>query len=134
LAIIRPLSSRVVVAVMDTFTDTATHRAGLYRPIGASVGTVIGEVFYTDDGLGRAMSKQDDKLTKVIAEVINKAKEPLETTEVMEMAATKSGADISRPVLFYRLNNLRAEGAIHGKQIGSGKGNWVWWGEGLTSE
>ena len=53
---------------------------------------------------------------------------------VMDLAVTKSGADISRPVLFYRLNNLRAEGVIHGKQIGSGKGNWVWWGEGITSE
>jgi hypothetical protein len=70
---------------------------------------------------------RDDKIEKVIAEVINRAKEPLETTEVMELAISKSGADITRPVLFYRLNNLRAEGIIHGKQIGSGKGNWVWW-------
>jgi hypothetical protein len=83
---------------------------------------------------GRAMSK-DDRLTRVIAEVINKSKEPLETTEVMDLTVNKSGVDVSRPVLFYRLNNLRAEGVIHGKQIGSGKGNWVWWaGEGLTSE
>ena len=80
------------------------------------------------------MSKQDDKLTKIIAQVINGAKEPLETTEVLEMTVNKSGADVSRPVLFYRLNNLRAEGEIHGKQVGSGKGNWIWWGEGLTSE
>ena len=81
------------------------------------------------------MSRYDeDKVSKAIADVINKSKEPLETTEVLAQATTKSGADITRPVLFYRLNNLRAEGVIHGKQIGSGKGNWVWWGEGLTSE
>ena len=81
------------------------------------------------------MSRYDeDKVSKAIADVINKSKEPLETTEVLAQAITKSGADITRPVLFYRLNNLRAEGVIHGKQIGSGKGNWVWWGEGITSE
>jgi hypothetical protein len=27
----------------------------------------------------------------------------------------------------YRLNNLRAEGKISGKMLGSGKGVWVWW-------
>ena len=80
------------------------------------------------------MAQGDDKVAKAIAKVINEAKEPLETTEVQELAVSKSGADISRPVLFYRLNNLRAEGVIHGKQVGSGKGNWIWWGEGLTSE
>lgn len=94
---------------------------------------VIGKVFYTK-GLKRlTMSKQDDNLTKVIAEVINKSKEPLETTEVLEMTVTKSGADVTRPVLFYRLNNLRAEGEIQGKQVGSGKGTWIWWGESITS-
>jgi hypothetical protein len=25
------------------------------------------------------------------------------------------------------LQNLRAEGHIHGKFVGSGKGVWIWW-------
>ena len=80
------------------------------------------------------MTPTEDKVAKVIAKVINDSKEPLETVEVQDLATTKSGADVSRPVLLYRLNNLRAEGGIHGKQGGSGKKSWIWWGEGLTSE
>jgi hypothetical protein len=34
---------------------------------------------------------------------------------------------ITRVKILYRLNQLRAEGLIHGKQIGSGKGTWIWW-------
>ncbi len=80
------------------------------------------------------MTQTEDKVAKVIAKVINESKEPLETTEVQDLTVTKSGADVSRPVLLYRLNNLRADGVIHGKQVGSGKKSWIWWGSSMTSE
>ena len=38
---------------------------------------------------------------------------------------------VTRTKIFYRLNNLRGEGLIKGKFIGSGKGVWVWWGSKL---
>ena len=66
-------------------------------------------------------------------QVINESKEPLETIEVQHLAITHSGQEVSRPVLLYRLNNLRAEGEIQRKQVGSGKGTWIWWGESITS-
>jgi DNA-binding Lrp family transcriptional regulator len=46
----------------------------------------------------------------------------LETKEIGEKLKK-----ISRVKILYRLNNLRAEGLIKGKQVGSGKGTWIWW-------
>jgi repressor of nif and glnA expression len=60
--------------------------------------------------------------TVAILKVVESSKEPLETKEI-EILAKK----ITRSKILYRLNNLRAEGLIHGKHVGSGKGTWIWW-------
>ncbi len=67
-----------------------------------------------------------DPLEEMIEEIINKAGEPLETTEILE-GLQKQGDDSTRSKVLYRLNNLRAEGGIAGKTVGSGKGTWIWY-------
>jgi len=67
-----------------------------------------------------------DELSDLILEVINKAKSPLETKEIYGKLNGK-GSSVSRSKIIYRLSNLRGEGEIEGKQVGSGKGVWIWW-------
>ncbi len=63
-----------------------------------------------------------EEVTLLILKAIENSNEPLETKEI-EAKLPK----ITRTIILYRLNFLRAEGLIKGKQIGSGKGTWVWW-------
>lgn len=63
-----------------------------------------------------------DKESRAIVKVIATATEPLETKEIE--GAVKN---VSRSKILYRLNNLRADGVIKGKQVGSGKRTWIWW-------
>ena len=58
----------------------------------------------------------------IILNLVSKSAEPLETREI-EIALPKS----TRIMVLYRLNNLRGEGKIKGKHVGSGKGAWIWW-------
>jgi len=60
--------------------------------------------------------------TNSILKVVENSLEPLETKEI-----ENSLKKITRTKIMYRLNNLRAEGLIRGKQIGAGKGTWIWW-------
>jgi DNA-binding Lrp family transcriptional regulator len=64
----------------------------------------------------------EDSESKQILKAVESVKEPLETKEIGEKLKK-----ISRVKILYRLNNLRAEGLIKGKQVGSGKGTWIWW-------
>ena len=64
-----------------------------------------------------------DKLAQEILAIINQAGEPLETKEIL--ARLKKGG--TRTMIFYRLQNLRAEGKVKGKFVGPGKGVWIWW-------
>ena len=68
------------------------------------------------------MALREDALYKKILNLILKVDEPLETREI-ELALPKS----TRIMILYRLNNLRGDAKIKGKQVGSGKGTWVWW-------
>lgn len=68
----------------------------------------------------------DDEISKAALKVITNADEPLETKEIEEKVS-KIVKDTTRTKLFYRLNNLRAEGQIKGKFLGPGKGVWIWW-------
>jgi hypothetical protein len=63
-----------------------------------------------------------DLLSEKILNLINKVDEPLETTEIEEKFPTQT-----RIKLLYRLNKLRGDQLIKGKQVGSGKGAWIWW-------
>lgn len=72
------------------------------------------------------MSNTKDKITVTIEKVITESEEPLETKEVREKIL-KSLGDVSRSKVLYRLNDLRGQGEIAGKFVGSGKGVWIWW-------
>jgi hypothetical protein len=68
-----------------------------------------------------------DKIQEEIYHLIKTVNEPLETEEVISHIHSRVEKDASRNKVMYRLNNLRAEGKISGKMLGSGKGVWVWW-------
>lgn len=67
----------------------------------------------------------EDKISKAALKVITNGDEPLETKEVEEQV-NKIIKNATRTKLFYRFNNLRAEGLIKGKSIGPSKGVWIW--------
>lgn len=73
------------------------------------------------------MVRKEDHIAKKIVEVLAKAGEPLETREI-EIILKNS--KISRIMILYRLNDLRGQGRIKGKSVGSGKGTWIWWIDG----
>jgi len=67
-------------------------------------------------------SNSRDKIATRIVEILSKTDEPLETREIELILK-----DVSRIKVLYRLNNLRGDGVIKGKPVGSGKGAWIWW-------
>jgi TBPIP/Hop2 winged helix domain len=71
--------------------------------------------------------EEGDKILDEIYNCVKSSNEPLETEEVISHIHSKVEKDASRNKVMYRLNNLRAEGKISGKMLGSGKGVWVWW-------
>jgi len=81
---------------------------------------------------------KEEELSRIIGEVVNAAREPLETTEVhvkvAEAAAGLVKGGVTRDLLMYRLFNLRGEGVIHGKKVGPAKGVWIWWGKHVGEE
>jgi hypothetical protein len=66
--------------------------------------------------------KSKDKLGEKLITVLGEASEPLETKEIEENVPAET-----RSKIFNRLKDLRGEGPIKGKMVGSGKGTWVWW-------
>jgi len=72
----------------------------------------------------------EDQISELILKMINIAKSPLETKEVQRTLNGKM-PNVSRSKILYRLNNLRGEGEIEGKYVGSGKGVWIWWKKGI---
>lgn len=68
------------------------------------------------------MAFKGDSLYKKILNLVSRTDEPLETKEI-----ELQFPDSTRTMILYRLNNLRGEGKIKGKQVGSGKGAWIWW-------
>ena len=70
------------------------------------------------------MAFREDVLYRKILNLVAKSDEPLETKEIVK--ALKS----TRIMILYRLYNLRGDGKLEGKQVGSGKGTWIWWKNG----
>lgn len=70
--------------------------------------------------------QRGDRYSELILQIINSAKAPLETTEVVELVH-KTTPKCTRTIVFKRLTDLRGDGLIRGKHIGSGKGVWIWW-------
>ena len=63
-----------------------------------------------------------DRISHKILKVLEKSREPLETTEI------KNSVNATRVIVLNRLKDLRGEGKIKGKRVGAGtKGVWVWW-------
>jgi len=65
-----------------------------------------------------------EKIVEKILEIINSTPKPLETKEIEELC---EAIPSTRTIIFKRLTDLRGDGAIRGKHVGSGKGTWVWW-------
>ena len=63
-----------------------------------------------------------DRLSRRILGIISSSDEPLETREIELKLQGET-----RMKILYRLTNLRGDGRIRGKQVGSGKGTWIWW-------
>jgi len=68
------------------------------------------------------MHRTLDPVSTLILNLLEKADEPLETREIEKILSK-----ITRVKILYRLNLLRGEGKIKGKNVGSGKGAWIWW-------
>lgn len=68
------------------------------------------------------LQEKRDRISTRILTILETALEPLETKEIEVLLK-----DSTRVKIFYRLNRLRGDGLIKGKQIGSGKGTWIWW-------
>ena len=62
------------------------------------------------------MIRESDKISRRIIEIFETSQYPLETKEVELILK-----NISRIKVLYRLNNLRGDGIIRGKPVGSGK-------------
>jgi hypothetical protein len=77
-------------------------------------------------GTNLSVMEKLDPVQEKIAKIIRESDSPLETNEVIE-GVNQENQNSSRSVILYRLNNLRALGEISGKQVGSGKGTWIWW-------
>ena len=75
------------------------------------------------------MANTKDNITATIEKVIAESGEPMETKEVQEEIQKSLGV-VSRGKVLYRLNDLRGQGEIAGKFVGSGKGAWIWWKKG----
>jgi len=71
--------------------------------------------------------QKGDRTTELILQTLSSNSAPLETKEVLELVQKQSPA--TRAIVFKRLTNLRGDGLIKGKQIGCGKGTWIWWNE-----
>jgi len=70
----------------------------------------------------------NDLIRDEILKAIASSGEPLETKEIEDRIGGKIKKEsVTRTKIFYRLNNLRGDGLIKGKFIGSGKGVWIWW-------
>ena len=68
------------------------------------------------------MHAKRDSLSQKILDLISKVDEPLETIEIID-----SIKNSTRIKVLYRLYKLRGEALVKGKQVGSGKGTWIWW-------
>jgi len=68
------------------------------------------------------MRRTKDKIYQRISKILEETDEPLETKDIGMFLN-----DVSRIKILYRLNNLRGDGLIKGKPVGSGKGAWIWW-------
>ena len=68
------------------------------------------------------MNVYKDKISEKILKILNGSMDPLETKEVEIILKA-----YTRTKILHRLNNLRGDGLIKGKSVGSGKGTWIWW-------
>lgn len=66
--------------------------------------------------------RKEDKISRNILKTLKSIDEPFETKEIELLLK-----NVTRTKLLYRLNNLRGEGLIKAKNVGSGKGAWIWW-------
>lgn len=69
--------------------------------------------------------QRGDRIRDLILQIIQSADSPLETPEVI--TRVREHTNTTRTIIFKRLTDLRGDGLINGKHVGSGKGTWIWW-------
>ena len=69
-----------------------------------------------------ALSMYPGKDIEPVLSTINSSDVPLETKEVVDNIP-----EFSRVKVLHRLASVWGDGVIKGKQVGSGKGVWIWW-------
>lgn len=67
-----------------------------------------------------------DLATEIIVRLLRSSAAPLETKDILDRARAEK-RKLTRAIVFKRLTTLRGDGVISGKQVGSGKGVWIWW-------
>ncbi len=90
------------------------------------VGKVIDSFLINIQTSYHSMPTKGDEMQEAIYDLVKTANEPLETEEVIRHIHSNVEKGASRNKVMYRLNNLRAEGKISGKMLGSGKGVLGW--------
>ncbi|RLE47579.1 hypothetical protein DRJ25_02060 [Candidatus Woesearchaeota archaeon] len=69
-----------------------------------------------------APSMHSSKDIEPVLTTINSSDFPLDTKEVVDNIP-----EFSREQVLHRLTSIWGDGVIKGKQVGSGKGIWIWW-------
>ena len=133
-----PLETKEVLALVQNKTPCTRSivfkRLNNLRGDGLIKGTRIGSgkgvwAWWRVDSFKEKSSlpilKHDRVITKIL-EILNETDSPLETKEV-EVLVQHASPKSTRAIVFKRLTELRRDGAIKGKHVGSGKGVWIWW-------
>jgi hypothetical protein len=72
----------------------------------------------------------DDKIAQKVLNTIFSSQTPLETKQIEDIV--RDAIPTTRTIIFKRLTDLRGDGVLRGKVVGSGKGTWIWWRENAT--
>lgn len=76
--------------------------------------------------------QKGDRARDLVLSIIESASTPLQTPEIVAKVQEQIPS-CTRTIILRRLNILRGDGLILGKQAGSGKGVWVWWSKKLLA-
>lgn len=101
--------------------------------LGAHIGSGKGSWIWWSKELHKNEQKapfSDDKIAQKVLDAIFISQTPLETKQIEEIV--RNAIPATRTIIFKRLTDLRGDGKIRGKHVGSGKGAWIWWRENAT--
>jgi len=97
---------------------------------GAHIGSGKGTWIWWNKDLHTEQQKtpiSNDKIAQKVLDTIFTSQTPLETKQIEEIV--QDAIPTTRTIIFKRLTDLRGDGILRGKVVGSGKGTWIWWRE-----